>query len=292
MGILADLPGNWSGTGFNIIAVPTTTGGFRLVLNRTKETFSFTATGPVPNRGGLGQADVVNFGVHYLQSVNNVQPGPGGKVVESPIHVEAGMFLNVPKSAHPDLGTNIVRISTIPHGDALMAQSTLAETVQGGPIIQPVDSTPVAAITGPTLLTTRLGYLEPYEESALPAPIPGQPDITQQMVQNPNLLLEEAIAGQNIVQTAVFRVTTVNDDPSEIATPFSGAVVNTPFVQTNANAVKMNAIFWIEEVVESNGRKFLQLQYTQTVTLRFLNIDWPHISVATLRKEVGQHCHH
>ena len=33
-----------------------------------------------------------------------------------------------------------------------------------------------------------------------------------------------------------------------------------------------------------NTKPFMQLQYTQTVTLNFLDIDWPHISVATLLK--------
>jgi hypothetical protein len=46
----------------------------------------------------------------------------------------------------------------------------------------------------------------------------------------------------------------------------------------------MNAIFWIETVERADGTQFLQLQYTQTVILNFLDIDWPHISVATLIK--------
>jgi hypothetical protein len=38
-------------------------------------------------------------------------------------------------------------------------------------------------------------------------------------------------------------------------------------------------------VRQTDGSEFLQLQYTQTVILNFLNIDWPHISVATLVKQ-------
>ena len=34
----------------------------------------------------------------------------------------------------------------------------------------------------------------------------------------------------------------------------------------------------------NNWRQLFQLQYTQTVVLNFLGIDWPHISVATLVK--------
>ena len=71
----------------------------------------------------------------------------------------------------------------------------------------------------------------------------------------------------------------------EIATSPDGGVENIPFVVTNANAISMKAIFWIEEVEHPHGfGHFLQLQYTQTVILNFLGIDWPHISVATLVK--------
>lgn len=70
-----------------------------------------------------------------------------------------------------------------------------------------------------------------------------------------------------------------------ISTADNVGIQNIPFVVTNANADSMKAIFWIEEVQHPSGYgTFLQLQYTQTVMLQFLNIDWPHISVATLTK--------
>ncbi len=61
--------------------------------------------------------------------------------------------------------------------------------------------------------------------------------------------------------------------------------INIPFVTRNANATQMDAIFWIETVKQPDGTETLQLQYTQTVILNFLGIDWPHISVATLVKQ-------
>jgi hypothetical protein len=60
--------------------------------------------------------------------------------------------------------------------------------------------------------------------------------------------------------------------------------VNRYFITDNAEAVSLDATFWIETVQDADGAQFLQLQYTQKVVLRFLNIDWPHISVATLVK--------
>jgi hypothetical protein len=48
----------------------------------------------------------------------------------------------------------------------------------------------------------------------------------------------------------------------------------------------MHSTFWIETVEHPNGNdQYLQLQYTQTVILNFLDIDWPHISVGTLVKQ-------
>lgn len=51
----------------------------------------------------------------------------------------------------------------------------------------------------------------------------------------------------------------------------------------NASVRQFSAIFWIE-TVQYGDRRFLQLQYTQTVLLNFAGLSWPHVSVATLRK--------
>ncbi len=54
----------------------------------------------------------------------------------------------------------------------------------------------------------------------------------------------------------------------------------------NANAALVDAIFWIETVAGQNGEpEHLQLQYTQLVQLDFIGIRWPHVTVATLRRQ-------
>lgn len=65
----------------------------------------------------------------------------------------------------------------------------------------------------------------------------------------------------------------------------TAGIFNIPFVQKDANATSLKATFWIETVQQKNESTFLQLQYTQTVILNFLGIDWPHISIATLIKQ-------
>jgi hypothetical protein len=91
-------------------------------------------------------------------------------------------------------------------------------------------------------------------------------------VHDMNQALIDAIEGQEIVGNTALDVTTM---------PIGG-IVNIPFVTVNANATRMSSTFWIETVQRKDGSQFLQLQYTQTVILNFLDIDWPHVSVATL----------
>lgn len=69
-------------------------------------------------------------------------------------------------------------------------------------------------------------------------------------------------------------------------------------LQENAQTAVVYATFWIEKVKnDKTGHKFMQLQYAQLVVLDFpifhllhqtppvyVNLGWPHISVATLRK--------
>lgn len=258
LGPLADLPGTWHGTGFNLIALPNKQNGtdFRLMLNSTTEIIQFDLIGgPVPNRGSL-QDDIMMFGLTYLQSVFDRQS-------KEKIHIEPGIWLNVPPTTDPQADASIVRQSTIPHGDSLLAQGN-GFSVAGGPLIQPVSAIP----TGPGLKSKMPGYLGPYTH---PNPPPG---MKPEYVNNMNQALLDDIAGQNIVNTVVLIVDSIP----------VGGIVNIPFVTVNANATRMNAIFWIETVERADGTQFLQLQYTQTVILNFLDIDWPHISVATLIK--------
>jgi hypothetical protein len=97
-----------------------------------------------------------------------------------------------------------------------------------------------------------------------------------------------------------------------VAVPqFAGGIENIPFLvgetvtagavqqqQENAETALVYATFWIEKVTNPHtGHHFMQLQYAQMVALDFpifhllhqtpsiyVNLAWPHISVATLRK--------
>lgn len=260
LGVLAGLRGSWIGKGFNLIARPDKQGGrpFFLELNATKETLEFTSiSGPIPNRG-TEQDDIFFLGLTYLQRISEANESGG-------LHIEPGIWINVPETEAPKAPPSIVRLATIPHGNALLAQGQGFE-VQGGPKISPASSTPVEEATGQPV--KGLGYLDPFLTARPPAGIP------LGAIANPNLVLTEAIKGQSIVKTVVLLV----------ASEPVGGIENIPFLTANATAIKMSAIFWIETIQLPGDQTRLQLQYSQTVVLNFEKINWPHVSVATLVK--------
>lgn len=171
LGAIAHLAGNWLGNGFNIIWRPDNTGdpGFKvrrfLQLNQTVETFNFdTIASAIPNRGLFKQPDINIYGLNYLQKVkdNDVNlPGfPNFPNAGEDLHIEPGLFLNVPASGgvedpndltgdvtDPVIPASIVRLATIPHGVSVLLRGVApsAIPVAGPPTIPPVY--PIEAIT-------------------------------------------------------------------------------------------------------------------------------------------------
>jgi len=271
LGPLRELAGTWVGSGFNLISLPDFGNPqgpqpFRLKLNGTHETLEFQQIGGnVPNRGSKGQKDINIFGLTYLQRISD-------SISNGALHIEPGVWLHVPATTVPDQPATVVRQGSIPHGTSILAQGAVIPTVDGGPRIQAVDSTPFddkGPITSPT-------YLAPFSSATFP------PGFRPPFLKNPNLALEDAILGQNIVKTVVLSISTKTSAGPSFT---GGGVLNIPFLVSNANATQLDAVFWIETVQQPDGTQFLQLQYTQTIILNFLAINWPHISVATLIKQ-------
>lgn len=268
LGPLMELPGTWVGGGFNLISRPDKHDNkpFFLELNATREILAFTEiAAPIPNRGS-GQDDIFFLGLHYLQQISDA-------VTNGALHLEPGIWLNIPATTDPSAPASVVRLATIPHGDALLAQGS-SLSVDGPPQIAAVDSTPTFS-AGPNAGKPVTGaYLDPFTTTPLP------PGIPQGAIANPNLVLTDAISHQKIVETTVLIISTTTEVGGS-----AGGIENIPFVVQNANATSMSAIFWIEKVQREDGPgTYLQLQYTQKVILNFLGIDWPHIQVATLVK--------
>jgi len=279
LGALKDLPGFWEGTGFSLIARPDFSGnspnGFFLELNELRETIEFTTIGsPVFNRGSL-QDDIAIFGVTYLHRVTDGVTGGA-------LHIEPGMWLNIPATTEPKADASVARLATIPHGNAF----TTVGFVQHAefdklPDIPPANTVPFDIGGQPPAPGTK----NPYPEYDLGTPSafrssPLPESITQAIIDDPNQMLRDTLArqvdGQGMTLKTITRLIT--------STASAGGIGNIPFITSNADTLSLESVFAIELVEDASGAEFLQLQYSQTALLNFKGKSFPHVTVGTLIK--------
>jgi hypothetical protein len=272
LGALQDLPGYWEGTGFGLIARPdysgTSPSGLFLQLNLLRETIEFTTIGsPVLNRGCL-QGDISIYGVTYLHRVTDATTGEA-------LHIEPGMWLSIPATTEPACDASIARLFTIPHGNAVCTVGFSQDVVFDKlPTIPPANTVPFEIGEQPP----PAGSKNPFPEYNLgaetafrTAPLPA--NITQAMVDDPNVVVREALVGRDL--TRIVRLIT--------STAPDGGVGNIPFITANANALSVESV-WAIETVQGPSGSFLQLQYSQTALLNFRGSSFPHVTVGTLVK--------
>jgi hypothetical protein len=285
LGPLAQLAGTWKGTGFNTIwrpHHPDSQDRF-LELNLTEETLVFTAiNGAIPNRGLL-MPDISMFGLTYMQQISEANGGPG-------LHIEPGIWAVVPKTTDPNESATVVRMASIPHGTVILAQGT-TQFLQGGPPNIPDNNIIPFGIGGPTPANSDFGSAEQtFTELNLSVPTQfrhATAGVTQAMVKNPNSILQAAIQGKPMNSRTFIQISTKHSPIK------GGGTANTAFLSSasnppggNANASEVDATFWIQTLPGSGGGPdILQLQYTQLVQLDFNGLRWPHVTVATLRKQ-------
>jgi hypothetical protein len=285
LGPLAQLVGTWKGHGFNTIWRPHSLASGQdrfLELNLTTETIAFSKiNGAIPNRGLLNP-DINMFGLTYMQQIAETNGGAG-------LHIEPGIWAIVPKTTDPAEPATVVRMASIPHGTVINAQGT-SLVVAGGPHINDNNIIPFPLGSPPPPNSDFANAEATFTELNLATPSQFRfvsPGVTQDMVKNPNSVLKTAIQGQNITSTTVLVISTKH------APIKGGGTANTAFLGTasnppggNANAAEMDAIFWIETVAGTGGHPAThQLQYTQLVQLDFNGLRWPHVTVATLKKQ-------
>jgi hypothetical protein len=259
LGPLAAFTGTFRGSGFNTIfrpdlgsptalPIPVTGSDNLLELNLTQETLSFSPSlGSVPNRGEV-MPDIFLNGVPYLQTIQDVT------VPSQPvgIHFEPGLWMAVPKTTDPAEGLTVVRMASIPHGTTIEAQGT-SFPVNGKPDIAPVDITPFTIGQPNNRITFPSQTASNKDTARIPQDLTSfvaAGTITQAMLNDPNTFLRNHIAAQTITSTTVIIIST------EPASPlFGGGTDNIAFLlgntsasAPNADAVKMQAVFWIETV--------------------------------------------
>jgi hypothetical protein len=271
LGPLAPLVGTWRGSGgWNLIAVPApplpgrSQPGFTLLIEQIIDTIIFKPIlALVPNRGGL--IGIMKIpGLYYEQTVYQ-QTNP-----TQLMHIENGMWLLMPLPQPPLPGSSppakwvpqVARMSTIPHGNSLVAVGEAA-VVNGGPDIPKNSAFPdVGQVSFPA------GYLDPYSFGA------------KIKTDDVNLVLRNANQGVQFRQTVTLDVSTAN----------GGGVANIPFIQANADARSFKSTFWLETVAPDTQPR--RLQYSQQADLFFISrpdgeglVKWPHITVSTLTKQ-------
>ncbi|KAJ5175599.1 uncharacterized protein N7482_001476 [Penicillium canariense] len=264
LGVLANFNGSFTGTGFNTIFRPHS--GENAVfprdnileLNLIDDAITFSEDfGAVPNRGLQSQSNIILNGVSYVQAVNDVTNEKTGMADNPPtgIHFETGLWMNVPATNNtPVLGESLVRMGSIPHGTTINAQCLAPTSNFSGPpdipaaslAVFPIGDTTTPVPIGSTNASVPTDLRRPQDLSKFIA----AGTITQEMLDDPNTVLRNAIEGQTILQNIAFTVSTMPSAPV-----FGGGTANIAFLEgnplattPNANAVQMNATFWIETV--------------------------------------------
>jgi hypothetical protein len=280
----------FAGTGFNTIfrpqspnsptqlPVPVPGSDNILELNLTSETLSFAAPlGSVPNRGSGAQVDIFLNAVPYVQSISDVTTLPA-----TGIHFEPGMWLAVPPTTVPPVTQTIyTRMASIPHGVTINAQGiSLGRTAGKVPfanITVNINPFPIGGAQNPPSQPFFPSQTVTNQNTArIPQNLtPFATTITQAMLDNPNVVLANEIASQNMQSFVTLIITTdaaglLPTPPPNPTTPpkppvtsppgFGGGTDeiafllgdnNTPPQKPNANAFKMTAVFWIETVLAS-----------------------------------------
>jgi hypothetical protein len=244
-------------------------------LNITDETLEFSEiSGGIPNRGLL-QPDIEMGGLWYLQQISdhNLPAGANG------LHIEPGVWLNIPPTSNPAESASVARLASIPHGTTILAQGIASQST-GSPAIPAVNINPFQ-IGNPASAA-------PFPEQSLATQTAFRTDnlaaagITQGMIDDPNSVLQSSLAGKDVVSTVVLNVSTI-DLPV-----VGGGTLGTAFLDggpagPNAGVAQVTSTFWIETLAGSPPT--FQLQYSQVVVLNFNGLSWPHVTVATLSKQ-------
>jgi len=259
LGPLAAFSGTFRGKGFNtifrpdlgsptVLPVPATDDNL-LELNLTEETLSFSPSlGAVPNRGEVQPSIQLN-GVPYLQVINDVTIAGQS----TGIHFEPGLWMAVPPTTDPAEGPTFMRMASIPHGTTVLAQGK-AVTASGKPAFPVVPITPFGTGNDPNSGTP---FASQTAAAAGTVRIPQDltafikaGTITQAMLDNPVSLLSTHLAGLNVTSSTAITISTRPPLPL-----FGGGNNNMAFLMgnaqataQNAQAVTMEATFWIETV--------------------------------------------
>ena len=133
------------------------------------------------------------------------------------------------------------------------------------PLVFPIASITPFNIGSPTSTVTfpETNLSHPSNFRTPPADIP---HVTQQMVDNPNVVLTAGLAGKTIKSVTQLTISTTDLKPPSTG----GGTSNIAFLtgasgKPNAQSAQMDATFWISDFVDAHGKSGTLLQYSQRV---------------------------
>jgi hypothetical protein len=158
----------------------------------------------------------------------------------------------IPATTDPREGPTVTRMASIPHGTTIEAQGT-SSTIAGKPDIAAVNITPFTIGQPNNKIQFPSQIASDKDTARIPQDLTSFVEagtITQAMLDDPNTLLRNHIASQTITSTTVIVIATHPAAPL-----FGGGTQNIAFLrgnptasEPNADAVRMQAVFWIETV--------------------------------------------
>lgn len=267
-GPLQELIGTWSGNqGVNLIAVPDQKGSFKLLVAPYYETIKITPLNSLtPNRGleSIEKIPTLMYSLMIHDATNN-----------GLMHAENGIIELLDPTNNN--GLDLARISTVPHGDAVMALGN--SSVLECPVITDLIDGNLSSL--PTGDIPILGYTEgAYEKTYVKGFNTSKPN--QYLIDH---LEQQKAAGKNLIKSVNLKFNTAN----------GGGINNIPSLNKKAvNASSFDSTFWVETIEDVNtGQISMQLQYSQNTMIDFpvkentpgQTIHWPHINVNTLVKQ-------
>lgn len=270
--------GQTTPSGWNVISVPGGS-GFVFEVIPYVESLKFSTVGvQAGNRGPVfdgKEADQTIYGLFYEQQITSLCDSDFchrrrlGK--DTVIHAETGMFLYIKDFSG---GYSIARLSTIPHGNAVLAMGTSDKKLTPGTDFFYEISAAATNLDGSPIQI--LGYNDQ---------IIGERQFSAFPQATPNAFLKstlQTIVGQGVLESmTTLKMSTTTPNAS-------GGILNIPFIQKNATAASMDATFWLQAI--SGGAETELLQYSQTINLAFpavgtaTPLNWPHITVSTLKR--------
>ena len=141
------------------------------------------------------------FGLTYMQQVSETSTGIG-------LHLETGMWANVPPTTNPAMPPSVVRMASIGHGTSMLAQGTAQGVAEGVPHIPDNNIIPVRVGSEPPAQSDFPAAEKMFPELKLSVPTAfrtSSPGVTSAMVQNPNSVLQgalESLSGRTFIHVS------------------------------------------------------------------------------------------